>query len=60
MYFSVPNEKIIYVVRRAYVGIREYMKTFIDKLDRTHQTDLEIKCAKDYSQLINNFRGYWS
>ncbi len=58
--FSVSEDKIFYVVRRAFVGIREYMKTFIDRLDFKTQMDLENKCSEDYDELIKNFSGYWS
>ena len=58
--FSVAEDKIFYVVRRAFIGIREYLKTFVDKFDYKTQMNLEKKCSDDYNNLINNFNGYWS
>ena len=58
--FSVPEEDIFYVVRRAFVGIKEYLRTFVDRLDPKTKMYLENKCSNDYDELISDFRGYWS
>ena len=58
--FHVDEKRINFIVERAYTGIREYMKTFVFRLNRNIQIEIETKCAEDFDVLKNNFTGYWS
>ena len=58
--FHVNEQKIEYVVERAFHGIREYLKSFVEKPGPRVQREVETKCAEDYENLMNTFSGYWS
>ncbi len=58
--FHVYRQKIRNVSERAYIGIREYLKSFVIKLDEKSRTKIIEKCSRDYKELIENFSGYWS
>ena len=58
--FHVYEENIRSVAARAYKGIREYLKSFVIKLEETSRQQIVQKCAKDYKELMENFSGYWS
>lgn len=58
--FHVTTSEINYVVERAYTGLREYMRTFMDKLSKEVQTEIDKKCSEDYNELMKSFSGYWS
>lgn len=58
--FHVQESKLGYVIERAYTGIEEYMRSFIEKIDKTLQIEIDKKCSQEYNELINNFSGYWN
>ena len=60
MGFHVKEHKIKYIAERAYAGLREYMRSFVDKPNSKQLKDLERKCSDDYSDLMKTFSGYWS
>ena len=45
--FHVKEEKLLYVVRRAYILLREYMKTFVDKLKEKTQIEINKKSINE-------------
>lgn len=58
--FHVSESKINYIVERAYTGLREYMRTFLEKLNRKVQAEIDKKCSIEYNELMRSFSGYWS
>jgi hypothetical protein len=58
--FSVYEENIQSIVERAYAGIYQYLKSFLDKLVKKVELEIEKKCSRDYDVLMRTFRGYWS
>ena len=58
--FHVEEKKIKYIVERAFTGLYEYLRLFVDKLKPKMQQNIERKCFKEYKNLMDTFTGYWS
>lgn len=58
--FHVKEKKIKYIVDRAFAGLFEYLRLFVDKMKRKVQQDIERKCLEEYYDLMETFTGYWS
>lgn len=58
--FHVSESRIEYIVERAYTGIIEYMRSFLEKMNRKTQIEIDKKCLNEYNELMNNYSGYWS
>ena len=58
--FHVNPKKIEYIVKRAFAGIYEYMRLFIEKMKQNAQREIEQKCLEEYNDLLDTFSGYWS
>ncbi len=58
--FHVSEENIRNVAERAYKGIREYLRSFVIKMEYISRQQILKKCARDYRELMENFSGYWS
>ncbi len=59
--FHVKEHRIRYIVERAYVGLYEYMRSFVDhKTNINYIKSFEKNCNDDYNHLMKTFNGYWS
>jgi hypothetical protein len=58
--FHVHESKIQYIVERAFTGLMEYMRSFIEKIDKKSQIEVDNKCSHEFNELSNNLSGYWS
>ena len=58
--FHVRETQIKSIAERAYTGIREYLRSFIEHLTRKVQSEIDRKCSDDYDKLMRTFSGYWS
>ncbi|CAF1015041.1 unnamed protein product [Brachionus calyciflorus] len=58
--FHVEDKKIKYIVERAYAGLRDYMKTFVFKINKDILSEIDKQCAFDFDILKKNSSGYWN
>lgn len=58
--FHVAESKLADIVQIAYTGIEAYMRSFLEKIDRKTQTEIDRICENEYKELMNTYNGYWS
>ena len=58
--FNVERNKIEEVVQRAYDGIREYLRSFVYRMNHKVKQLIDKKCLDYYSNFKKSFDGYWS
>ncbi len=58
--FHVSENKIEYIAERAYIGIREYLRTFVEQVGKRSRVKILKTCSENYDELIDTFNGYWS
>jgi hypothetical protein len=54
--FQVVESKIEYIAQRAYIGIHQYMRTFLDKLTSKANNEIETECANEYVNIIKKVK----
>jgi hypothetical protein len=57
--FHVHERKLPFIVQRAYQGIKEYLRTFVRRINKLDQLDVDRTCLDHYLDLTHNFYGYW-
>ncbi len=57
--FHVHERKLGLIVQRAYLGLKEYMRSFVRRMKKFEQLDVERTCTEHFSTLMQNFSGYW-
>ena len=57
--FFVKLEFIEYVTERVYKGIREYLRSFIEKLTEKAEREINDTCGSNF-EIIKKYTGHWS
>jgi hypothetical protein len=58
--FHVDMSQLVNIVKRAYSGLREYLRSFVHKPNKSTRDHTERLCYNHYIEFKKNLTGYWS